>query len=91
MKRLIMDQLNINDIINHVDLDKVLYTVDGTALAVGTPLGNVIIVEYNDESVLDLVNLIGLDYFNNDYIVLSISKVEADTKRYIYLKQIPMV
>lgn len=88
MKKLIKDEMNINDIINHLDLNAVLYT---GGLAVGNPVGNVIMVEYNNESLLDLASLPGLDYFNNEYIVLSISQVEVDTKRYIYLKQIPML
>ena len=84
MKKFIKDEMNIKDIINHIDLNKVLYTTDGTALALDTPLGNVIVVAYNNESILDLAELVGLDYFNNEYVVLSISD------GYIYLKQIPM-
>jgi len=91
MKKLIKDEMNIKDIINHIDLNTILYTVaEGSKLKEDQPLGNVIVVEYNDESILDLTDLPDLDYFNNDYLVLSITKIE-DTKRYIYLKQIPMV
>jgi len=91
MKKFIKDEMNIKDIISRVDLNAVIYTTDETGLAVGTPLGNVIVLEYDGKTSLDLADLIGIDYFNNEYVVLSISRVQPDTKRYIYLKQIPMI
>jgi hypothetical protein len=54
-------------------------------------LGNIIVVEYDGKTALDLADLPGLDHFNNDYIVLSISAEDEANKRYIYLKQIPML
>jgi hypothetical protein len=90
MKKFIKDEMNIKDIINSVDLNKVLYTTDATALDIGVPLGNVIVVEYDESTVLDLAELNGLNYFDNEYVVLSITEV-IDNKRYIYLKEIPMI
>lgn len=87
MKKFIKDEINIKDIINHVDLNKVLY--EGT-LSVGNPAGNVIVLQYDNKTVLDLAELNGLNYFDNEYIVLSISE-SVNGVRYIYLKQIPMI
>lgn len=90
MKKLIYDEMNIKDIINHVNLNLVLYTTDSTKLAVGVPLDNVIMLEYDGKTSLDLAELSGLDHFQVEYVVLSISKVE-DGKRYICLKKIQML
>jgi hypothetical protein len=90
MRKFIKDEMNIKDIINSIDLNSILYTTDVTALAIGTPLGNVIVLEYDGKTTLDLAELTGLDYFNNEYVVLSISEIVGD-KRYIYLKEIPMI
>jgi len=90
MKKFIKDEMNIKDIINSVDLNSVLYTTGISALDINTPLGNIIVVEYDGSTILDLAELDGLDYFNNEYVVLSISQV-VDNKRYIYLKEIPMI
>lgn len=91
MKKFIKDEMNIKDIIKHVDLNTVLYTTSNDdKLAIGKPLGNIIVMEYNGKSTLDLAELPNLDYFNYEYIVLSITKVVAGT-RHIYLKQIPMI
>jgi hypothetical protein len=88
MKKLILDEMNINDIINRVDLDELLYTTDSLGVS---HIGNIIKLEYDGKSIIDLADLTGLDTFNNEYIVLSISSIEPDNKRYIYLKQIPML
>lgn len=91
MKKFIKDEMNIKDIINVVDLNTILYTTDSTKLDIGNPLGNVIVLEYDGKTSLDLVDLSGLDHFNYEYVVLSITKLQVDNKRYIYLKQIPMI
>ena len=90
MKKFIKDEMNIKDIINSVDLNSVLYATGISALDINTPLGYIIVVEYDGSTILDLAELDGLDYFNNEYVVLSISQV-VDNKRYIYLKEIPMI
>ena len=103
MKKFIKDEMNINDIINPIDLNKVLYTVDSTKLGINKSLGNIIVVEYDgrwnnvtktveysNKSILDLGDIFGIDDFYNEYVVLSITQL-ADNRRYIYLKQIPMI
>ncbi len=90
MKKLVLDEMNINDIIHPVDLNEVLYS--DTAIGDNTsPVGNIIKLEYDGKSIVDLAEQAGLDTFNNEYIVLSISSVQQDNKRYVYLKQIPML
>jgi len=84
MKKFIKDEMNINDIMNPTDLNYALYS--GTELV---PEGNIIRKEYDGSSILDLAKLNNLDYFNYDYVTLSITE-EYDGTRYIYLKQIPM-
>jgi hypothetical protein len=73
---------------NPVDLNEVLYPL-GDGLSLENTLGNIVMLEYTGDTLLDLGNLAGIDLYNNDYIVLSISKQE-DNKRYIYLKSIPI-
>lgn len=84
MKKFIKDEMNIKDIINAIDLNYVLYTGSEA-----NPGGNVIRLEYDGSSILDLAEISGLDYYSNDYVVLSITEDISGT-RYIYLKEIPM-
>jgi len=90
MKKLIFDEMNIKDLMYPVDLNEALYTTGTESLSLGNSVGNVIMVEYNGQSQLDLMNLEDLDFYNNEYIVLSLGEQGEDNKRYIYLKKIPM-
>lgn len=90
MKKFIKDEMNIKDIINVVDLNTILYTTNSTKLDIENSLGNVIVLQYDNSTVLDLAKINGLNYFDNEYIVLSISESVLGV-RYIYLKQIPMI
>lgn len=76
MKKLILDEMNIKDIMNPIDLNVALY---GTFTDT-----NIIKVDYNNQTFIDLNEIEGIDMFNNDYIVLAKS---ADK---MYLKKIPI-
>ncbi len=76
MKKLILDEMNIKDIMNPIDLNVALYgTFTNT---------NIIEVDYNNETFIDLNGITGIDMFNNDYVVL------AKTVDKMYLKKIPI-
>lgn len=77
MKKLILDEMNIKDIMNPIDLNVALY---GTFTST-----NIIEVNYlNNETFIDLNKIAGIDMFNNDYVVIA----KTDTE--MYLKKIPM-
>lgn len=76
MKKLILDEMNIKDIMNPIDLNVALY---GTFTDT-----NIIKVDYNDQTFIDLYKIAGIDMFNNDYIVI------AKTDDEMYLKKIPI-
>lgn len=76
MKKLILDEMNIKDIMNPIDLNVALY---GTFTDT-----NIIKVDYNDQTFIDLYKIAEIDMFNNDYIVI------AKTDDEMYLKKIPI-
>lgn len=76
MKKLILDEMNIKDIMNPIDLNVALY---GTFTDT-----NIIKVDYNNETFIDLNEIEGIDMFNNDYVVIA----KTDTE--MYLKKIPI-
>lgn len=76
MKKLILDEMNIKDIMNPIDLNVALY---GTFTDT-----NIIVVDYDNQTFIDLNEIAGIDMFNNDYIVL------AKTDNKMYLKKIPI-
>lgn len=76
MKKLILDEMNIKDIMKPIDLNVALY---GTFTDT-----NIIVVDYDNQTFIDLNEIAGIDMFNNDYIVL------AKTDNKMYLKKIPI-
>lgn len=77
MKKLILDEMNIKDIMNPIDLNEALYGEFTDT--------NIIKVDYlNNETFIDLNEISGIDMFNNDYVVL------AKTATKMYLKEIPI-
>lgn len=76
MKKLILDEMNIKDIMNPIDLNVALYGIFTDT--------NIIKVDYGNETFIDLNEIAGIDMFNNDYIVL------AKTVDKMYLKKIPI-
>lgn len=76
MKKLILDEMNIKDIMNPIDLNKALY---GTFTST-----NIIKVVHDDKTFIDLYKIEDIDMFNNDYVVIA----KTDTK--MYLKKIPI-
>lgn len=76
MKRLILDEMNIKDIMNPIDHDELLY---GSQVYT-----NVVSHTYNSNpTFLDLYTE-DLDYFNNEYIVIAMSGNK------IHFKKIPI-
>lgn len=95
MKKLILDEMNIKDIMNPIDLNEALYPTPTTP----PTTTNIIEVVYDDETFIDLSEITvpdpdpedepetepeGIDMFNNDYIVI------AKTDNKMYLKKIPI-
>lgn len=76
MKKLILDEMNIKDIMNPIDLNVALY---GTFTST-----NIIEVIHGNKTFIDLNEIAGIDMFNNDYIVI------AKTDDEMYLKKIPI-
>lgn len=83
MKKLILDEMNIKDIMNPIDLNEALYGTSTTNETFTTDT-NIIEVVYKNETFIDLNEIEGIDMFNNDYIVIA----KTDTK--MYLKEIPI-
>ncbi len=83
MKKLILDEMNIKDIMNPIDLNEALYG-EFTSPETFTKATNIIKVNYDDETFIDLYKIAGIDMFNNDYIVI------AKTDDEMYLKKIPI-
>lgn len=77
MKKLILDEMNIKDIMNPIDLNNALYGEFTDT--------NIIEVNYDNETFIDLNEIAGIDMFNNDYIVI------AKTANKMYLKKIPII
>ena len=76
MKKLILDEMNIKDIMNPIDLNVALYGEFKDT--------NIIEVIHDDKTFIDLYKIEDIDMFNNDYVVIA----KTDTK--MYLKEIPI-
>lgn len=83
MKKLILDEMNIKDIMNPIDLNEALYGTSTTNETFTTNT-NIIEVVHDDKTFIDLYKIEDIDMFNNDYVVIA----KTDTK--MYLKEIPI-
>lgn len=83
MKKLILDEMNIKDIMNPIDLNVALYETYAINETFTTTT-NIIEVVHDNKTFIDLNEISGIDMFNNDYVVLA----KTDTK--MYLKKIPI-
>lgn len=81
MKKLIKDEMNIKDIMNPINHNELIYgNLSNT---------NIIELTYSDETFPDIYSVPGIDYFNNEYVIVAVDKSDGSNKK-IYLKEIPI-